>query len=151
MKKLLTYITLILASINLHAEPKYFILTVSSETLAREYSIAFWDAIMPPVVRDADNVTSQLLGWIVHPVDGRIALELPETTWRIHPQADTSTILALLSSELTPAEQFTLQQTFTTYQQNATPVTLEQLIPSTFAPNIQTTTQLTTDGWFITN
>lgn len=148
MKKLLILLTLLFTSLNLQAEPKYLILTVNSEVLASEYSIAFWDAIMPPAVRNADNVTNQLIGWLVHPTDGRVALELPDTLWRIHPLADTSTILALLGSQLPPAEQLTLQQAFTTYQQNQTPVTLEQLIPATFSPNIQTIAQLTTDGWF---
>lgn len=105
----------------------YLILSQPSETRAREFSRLLYRLSCPEHVRSPDDITEFFTGYVVHPVTGEVALEVPDTDMSIHADAD-GTALAVLIGAVVPRVEHTKLRS-DVRSKRGRPATMIELLP----------------------
>jgi len=126
---------------------------LTSYERAEQISYELWAISRPPVVRDPNDVTSYMFGWVKHPTQDPAYVEVVDTALDVdtayniivHPDNNLTNLIALFP-ELTQQEKDTLaayiesQQSFpfaNIVPQNVTVFTEQEMKDSGWLPDIQ--------------
>lgn len=127
---------------------KYLILTQNSISYAQSISEQFW-RIRKPASSQGD-ISKYYCGHIVHPVDGRVALQFPNEVLRIHPGANLQPLINLITENLTGQQSNDVADHVNGLITSSydLPYTIENVLPALFQKNLKTRAQMEEDGWF---
>ena len=133
---------------------KHLILT---QPYAEQLSASIYLLGRPAEVQKGNEVSRYYSGWHVHE-DGREALDIPDDSRLIHPDADIASFVALVADTdvtvtttdeegVETTEVMTMEEFLES--RRGSKVNILSLIESTvFAPNLRTKEQMEADGWF---
>ena len=125
----------------------FLILSQPSANLAISISQTIWELTQPTSATNANLVTKFYNGYVVHPIDGRVAINIPDNDdLFINSFADTNALPDLVGPLLLPAEKEKLKADIAG-NKNKT-IKLKQFIPLSKLVNLRTRMQMQVDGWF---
>lgn len=123
---------------------------LTSEQRAEAISYELWAISRPPAVRNPNDVTAYMFGWIKHPtqdaayknivVDTALGVD-PDYLIQVHPENNISNLVALFP-ELSQQERDGLAA----FIQNQSSFPFQYIVPST--SKIFTHEEMDTAGWF---
>lgn len=124
---------------------KYFIMSEPSISFAQDFSRDFFRLSRPSNIVDRSDVTKFLGTVIVHSVDGRVAVSIPENLFPIHAQADQFgldpyTVNLVTSERMETRNNITNSRNFR--------VMPETIFPDRIASGLNTQAEMDADGWF---
>jgi hypothetical protein len=122
---------------------------LTSEQRAEQISYELWAISRPPAVRNIEDVTAYLFGWIKHPTQDPGYVEIVDTalsvdtTYNIvvHPENDLTNLIALFP-ELSQQERDTLAA----YIESQQSFPFANIIPHDV--KVFTKTEMEASGWF---
>ena len=123
---------------------------VSNQQRAKELSEKLFRLSRPNP--SPDDVTTSLIGWIVHPTDGRVMADIPDGIRLPVAVASDHKILAtllqpfVLAGKITSDDVIAVETKLT--QDKGKSVLLTDILPDFWINEAQTFEQLKADGWF---
>lgn len=125
----------------------FLILSQPSTNLAISVSQNIWLLTQPTSSTNSNLVTKYYAGYVVHPVDGRVALNLPDNDdLFINAAASTNTLPDLVGPLLLPAEKEKMKGDIASNKGKT--IKLKQYLPLSKLGNLRTRAQMQSDGWF---
>ena len=123
----------------------YLVLSQPSAAYASAVSQLMWGLCGHP----DDTTTTHYCGWIVHPVNGGVALTLDDQDIYIQPTATADAIIAATGSAMSPTEQAELTASIQSRRGSKSKVT--DILPASIAANLLTQEQADAAGWLQTS
>ena len=114
--------------------------------IAKGLQREFYSISRPPEVRNPDDISEYLAGWITHPITGQIAIVLPDISVRKHNMATPERLIEFLKDRLTEQQ----KQNVRTYYQNNGVISIQELFEQLFPSQTITRQELDAEGWFAT-
>lgn len=118
----------------------------TAEQLAKGLQREFYRISHPPEIKDPNDVTEYLSGWITHPQTGQLAIILPDVTIRKHNLADPSRLIDFLKDVISQAKQ---DELVNYYRDNGS-IPIQELWELLFPNQTLTHAEMEAEGWFAT-
>lgn len=118
----------------------------TAQQLAEGLQREFYRISRPPEIKDPNDVTEYLSGWMTHPQTGQLAIVLPDVTITKHNLADASRLIDFLKSVINQTKQTQVRN----YWRDNKSIPIQELWEFLFPNQTLTHAEMEAEGWFVT-
>lgn len=117
------------------------------EQIAKGLQREFYSISRPPEVRNPDDVSEYLDGWLIHPQTGQFAIILPDVSITKHKLSNAQRLITFLKTAINDTKKDAVRN----YWQNNSAIDIQQLFEYLFPAQTMTHAEMEAEGWFATD
>ena len=114
------------------------------EQIVKGLQREFYSISRPPEVRNPDDVSEYLAGWITHPTTGQFAIILPDVSITKHKLSNAERLITFLKTAINETQKEAVRK----YWQNNSAIHIHQLWEYLFPAQTMTRAEMESEGWF---